>query len=39
MVPEMFAPEMIEDAVKIAKAALKDRLINNLLANNRAGGR
>ena len=38
MVPGMLDPEMIEDTVKIANEAVKDKVQVNLIINNRAGG-
>ena len=38
MLPNMLDPEMIEDTVKIANEAVKDKVQVNLIINNRAGG-
>ncbi len=38
MVSGMLDPEMIEDTVKIANEAIKDKIQVNLIINNRAGG-
>jgi len=38
MIPGMLDPEMIEDTIKIANEAIKDKIQVNLIINNRAGG-
>ncbi len=38
MVPDMLDPEMVEDTAKIVNEAIKDKVQNNLIINNRAGG-
>jgi len=38
MIPGMLNPEMIEDTIKIANEAIKDKIQVNLIINNRAGG-